>query len=69
MKKYNNKSNKVSDWTTKYIRDYAVGMYECIYGDNSCYSVSDLKLLDLMERELIKRGYNLKEISQLVITK
>lgn len=58
--KYNDKSNKFAEWTTKKLKNEAKGYYETIY-KIGCYGISDLRMLDEVIDELKGRGITPKE--------
>ena len=55
-KKYDNKSFRFCDWTTKKLKDEAVAYHQAIY-DIGCYGTKDLMNYDGVMRELSNRGY------------
>ena len=54
--KKHNESNKFADWTDKYLKEYALSLDEQIYGEASCYGVSDLRMMSGIMQELERRG-------------
>jgi hypothetical protein len=54
-KKYNNKSIYFKNWTTKKLKEYYLSYYDAIYGQNPCYGMSDLRMINGIEIELEKR--------------
>lgn len=62
--KYNNESTNIGEWTNKKIKDYYISYYDSIYGKNTCYGMSDLRMLNSLEKELEIRGI---EISNKII--
>jgi len=54
-KKYNNKSTKFTDWTTKKLKKEAIIYDETIY-EIGCFGMSDLKNNSGILIELNKRG-------------
>lgn len=55
-KKYDDKSDKFSDWTTKKLKQEARECYNQIYGPCACYGKSDLMIYSAVCSELLKRG-------------
>jgi len=55
MKKYNNKSVYLKDWTTSKLKQEAKGYYQSIY-EVECYGSSDLQIYDGILNELYFRG-------------
>lgn len=55
-KKYDNTSDKFSDWTLTKLKEQARDYNDRIYGECACYGKSDLFILDGIMRELDKRG-------------
>ena len=62
-KKYNDNSTKFSEWTTRKLKQWALELDDCIYGENSCYGVSDMINLDGIMTELGKRKVVMKNKS------
>ena len=62
-KKYNNNSTKFSDWTTKKLKQWALELDDCIYGENSCYGVRDMINLSGVLQALEDRGVVMKSRS------
>ncbi len=58
-KKYNNKSNKFSDWTTKKLKDEYIS-YDELINVIKCYGVKDIMHMDGIARELDNRGVEIK---------
>lgn len=56
MPKHNDNSTKFSDWTTKKLKQEAVGYHQLIYGNVQCYGTSDLRIYDGILNELANRG-------------
>jgi len=56
MPKRNDDSPNFGDWTTKKLKDYFKSLNDLIYGENSCYGTSDLRMYDGIQRELEERG-------------
>lgn len=54
-KKYNDKSNKFADWSTKKLKQEAKGYHEIIY-KVECYGVRDMMNFDGIMNELARRG-------------
>lgn len=63
MKKYNDNSHKFKDWTTKKLKQWALELDDCIYGENSCYGVKDMINLYAVVFELERRGVVMKSKS------
>lgn len=61
MKKYNNDSPKLSDWTTKKLKQVALELDEQIYGEFPCYGTSDIRFLDGVLAELDERGITISK--------
>ena len=55
MAKYNNKSVYFKDWTTKKLKEEAIGYHEIIY-NLECYGTKDVMALDGIIGELEERG-------------
>ena len=55
MGKYNNKSIFFKDWTTKKLKEEAIGYYDAIY-NLECYGKRDVMALEGITTELDKRG-------------
>ena len=54
-KKQNNNSSKLSDWTTLKLKKEAMVLDDLIYGENHCYGVKDMIMLDRILVELFER--------------
>lgn len=54
--KYNDEAESPYSWTTKKLKSYTKMLYECIYGQNSCFSIHDLREYDACLNELNSRG-------------
>lgn len=59
-KKYNNESDKFSDWTTKKLKSEAISYDELINGECACYGRSDLLMYTGIIEELSNRGIEIK---------
>jgi|GEM_PF-6924110 len=59
-KKFNNESSSFKDWTTKKLKEYAVGLHESIY-EVECYGCKDLQNYYGIVNELERRGVSVKE--------
>ena len=68
MKKYNNNSKHVKDWTTAKLKKEAQSLFTSI-SVVECFSTSDLTLCNQIESELFKRGYEFTVNKTLSITK
>jgi hypothetical protein len=68
MKKYNNKSENVKDWTTQHLKSQALSVHSAIYV-TECFASHDLLLLEALTAELEARGYEVKETKYLCIEK
>jgi len=55
-RKVNNKSKWVRDWSTQYLKEQYKSYYKVIF-EVDCYGVSDILILELVKRELEKRGW------------
>lgn len=55
-KKFNDNSDKFSDWSVKKLKDEALGYYQNIY-QIGCYGTKDLMNYDNIIAELERRGY------------
>jgi len=61
-KKYNDSSKYFKDWTTKQLKRYALSLYDCIWGEQSCYNCKDIMMYDGIMLELDKRGVTGREV-------
>ena len=68
MRKYNNKSKCIKDWTTQKLIKEAKSLHGSIYVVE-CYGLPDLNLYENIEDELNSRGYEFTETRTLSITK
>lgn len=59
-KKYNDKSNKFSDWSVKKLKSEALAYHQSIY-EIGCYGTKDMLNYDSILVELDKRGYEIGE--------
>jgi hypothetical protein len=48
---------------TRKLKILAYNLYQSIYNDD-CYSLSDLKWLEVIENELLSRGYAINEFKK-----
>jgi hypothetical protein len=57
--------SNVKDWPLRKLKREAAELYGCINSQESCFGTSDLLCLELMLRELERRGVDFNESRQL----
>jgi hypothetical protein len=55
MKKRNDESDNIQDWTTKKLKDEAKSYHQTIY-EVGCYGTSDIRIYEALLNELSERG-------------
>lgn len=58
--KYNDESENIREWSTEKIKNEVCVYDDLIYGRNPCFSVRDVKILNILVDELEKRGVKIK---------
>ena len=55
--KHNNNSKDIRNWTTWKLKTTALEYDDLIHGQNPCYGIKDITMLDNLLNELSRRGY------------